>query len=39
MCRSMPPAWGRNIPELRAAWLAAEHPATRPGVGLPFDLI
>lgn len=38
-CRSFPPAGGRDIPKLRAAWLAVERPATRPGCGLPFDLI
>lgn len=39
VCLSFPPAGGRDIPALRATWLAVTRPITRPGVGLPFDLI
>ena len=39
MCLSMPPVSGRDTAALRAAWLAVVNPITKPGVGLPFDLI
>jgi hypothetical protein len=39
LCRSMPEASGRDSRVLRERWERHEKPATRPGVGLPFDLI